>query len=124
MNALILPEFEAAVKEIAAGRPYSVILTTTETAASDGAGIKTLMWHAWIAGHRSVYSCDAHNALDWLRDGTGNVDPLRPAATAEQYAEASALGWVAKGSRTDLNAGEVMAVVPESLLGTQTHHGR
>jgi hypothetical protein len=68
-RCMTLEEFRGYVQRLAAGRAYTVALVTTETKQSDGTGIKTLSWHAWIDGHRSGINGDAHALLRWLYEG-------------------------------------------------------
>lgn len=87
-----LDYFRSEVSKIASGRPWSATLATTETAQSDGAGMRVLMWHAWIDGHRSVYDGDMLAALAWLRSGEVPVGS-RCAATEDGAGVVWASGW-------------------------------
>ncbi len=96
-HCMTLEEFGAHVRRLANGRAYTVSLVTTETQQSDGAGMRTLAWHAWIDGHRSGTNGDAHSVLRWLYEGKpGGLG----AATGQGMAEVTVSGWAAKVAPT------------------------
>jgi hypothetical protein len=89
---MTLAEFEEEVRRLAAGRAYSVSCVTTETRQSDGAGMKTLSWHAWIAGCRSGLNGDAFALLHWLYEGNSQGLEL---AIAPGIASVTVSDWAA-----------------------------
>lgn len=91
-RCMTLEEFGAHVRRLAAGRAYTVSVTTTETQQSDGAGMRTLSWHAWIDGYRSGINGDPYSVLRWLYEG--NAERLE-LAIGPGTASVTVSGWAA-----------------------------
>jgi hypothetical protein len=93
-----LKYFVSQVNQIAAGRPYSATFMTTETAHSDGNGMRTLQWHAWIQGGRSYCGGDMVEALKWLSGKDGPYGISHMAGTYQEHGKVTASGWTARGA--------------------------